>query len=58
MQPPAGQKNAPESAQKVLRRYLGQEKVSKSARNGTPGRKMLIDSILFISLRDFSEKFI
>jgi hypothetical protein len=23
-----------------------------------PGRKMLIDSILFISLRDFSEKFI
>ena len=30
----AGQKNAFQPARKVLRRYLGQEKVSKSARNG------------------------
>ena len=34
MQLPAGQKNALQPARKVLRRYLGQERVSKSARNG------------------------
>ena len=34
MQPPAGQKNALQPARKVLRRRLGQERVSKSARNG------------------------
>ena len=33
MQPPAGQKDVLQSARKVLRRHLGQEKVSKSAWN-------------------------